>query len=112
MTTQTPDDSLAVRIADGVLAHPSVVRLDAGALGVVATHLPGRRVLGVRAGESGEPVDISVVLTLGGRLPEVTGELRKIVREIAGDVPVNVTVTDVAEPSAETAAEQSGTGVR
>lgn len=98
MTRATSGDGLAARIADAVREHPAVERLDAGPLGVVATHLPGQRVHGVRAGEAGEPVEIAVVLRMTGPLPELTEELRALVRGIAGDVAVHVTVTDITAP--------------
>ncbi|RZQ61545.1 hypothetical protein EWH70_23430 [Amycolatopsis suaedae] len=87
----TPD--LTDAVAGAVLAHPSVARLDGGPLGTVATHLPGRRVTGVRT--TGEGVEIAVVLTLDRPLAEVGQELRALVRDLAGPVPVDVTVTDV-----------------
>jgi hypothetical protein len=99
-------------IAAAVLAHPSVARLDGGALGVVATHLPGRRVVGVRLPGDDGPVELSVVLFLGQPLPEVTAELRSIVRALAGDVRVDVTVTDIVDRTAESAgvAVEAGSG--
>ncbi|GAA1944988.1 hypothetical protein [Amycolatopsis minnesotensis] len=98
MTRAAGGDVLAERIAAAVGAHPAVERLDAGPLGVVATHLPGHRVHGVRAGEAGEPVEISVVLRMTGPLPDLGAELRALVRGIAGDVAVHVTVTDITGP--------------
>ncbi|PXY28206.1 hypothetical protein [Prauserella muralis] len=93
------DSELADAIAREVGAHPSVVRLDGGPVGTLATHLPGRRIAGVRVAGPGEPVDVGVVLRLGERLPEVTGELRELVRGVAGEVAVNIEVTDVVAPS-------------
>ncbi|WP_086825602.1 hypothetical protein [Allokutzneria sp. NRRL B-24872] len=86
---------LADAIAETVLAHPAVHRLDPGQFGALASYLPGRRVEGVRAAGPGEPVEIGVVLTLGGSLPEVVDDLRARVRLVTGDVRVDVTVTDV-----------------
>ncbi|SDM73314.1 hypothetical protein [Allokutzneria albata] len=86
---------LADTVAEAVLAHPAVHRLDPGPFGALASYLPGRRVEGVRAAGPGEPVEIGVVLKLGGPVPEVVADLRARVREVAGDVPVDVTVTDV-----------------
>ncbi|MEU6645474.1 hypothetical protein ABZ863_23375 [Saccharomonospora sp. NPDC046836] len=95
MTTEQLADAIATEVS----THPSVVRLDGGALGTLATYLPRRKIVGVRVTEPDEPIDIGVVLRLGRRLPEVTGELRERVRAIAGNVPVNVTVTDVVPAS-------------
>lgn len=85
-----PDD-----VAAAVLAHPAVLRLDGGAWGTVASYLPGRRVLGVRIGEPGEPVEIAVVVRFGTPLPELAAELAAVVRERVGPVPVEVLFADV-----------------
>ncbi|SFB45156.1 hypothetical protein SAMN05216266_1128 [Amycolatopsis marina] len=89
------DTDLAEAIAKELLAHPAVVALSGGPLGVLATHLPGRKVTGVRAPGHGEPVEVGVVVRLGDPLPQVTEELRARVRTLAGAVRVDVTVTDV-----------------
>lgn len=96
-TVERSAKDLSELIADLVRAHPSVVRLDGGPLGLVATHLPGRKVLGVRA-VAGEPIEISVVLEIGSRVPEVSSTLREAVRQVAGDVPVHIAVTDMVFP--------------
>jgi uncharacterized alkaline shock family protein YloU len=117
--TAVPDpvtpEKLAEAIAAAVLAHPAVVRLDGGALGVVATHLPGRKVVGVRVGETDEPVEIAVVLRLGAPLPRVVADIRERVQAVASGVAVDVEVTDVVtaeqDPS-EDAAAAPATGKR
>ncbi|GAA0625602.1 hypothetical protein GCM10010174_51270 [Kutzneria viridogrisea] len=92
---------LAELIAQAVLAHPAVHRLDGGEFGVVASPLPGRRVLGVLTEGPGSPVEIAVVLLLGHPIPEVVEQLRERVKAVAGTVPVDITVADlmVAEPA-------------
>lgn len=92
------DEQFAESVARVVLAHPAVVELDAGQFGTVASYLVGRKVLGVRASEPGESVELSVVLLLGCRIPDVVAELRAAVSELAGDVAVHVTVSDLREP--------------
>lgn len=87
---------LADAIAETVLDHPRVVRLDGGAVGTVASYLPGRRVVGVRAGEPGDGVEIAVVARLGTPLPELVDEIRQRVRQVTGPVPVDVVVCDLA----------------
>lgn len=87
--------TLAERIAERVLEHPSVRELDAGEFGTVATYLPGRRVTGVRSGEEGEPVEVAVVLRLDRPLPDVVAEIRDAVAAVAGPGAVDVTVSDV-----------------
>lgn len=100
-----PDDTtegtaLADRIAAEVLAHPSVERLHGGEFGLVTTPLPGRQVLGIRALQDG-PVEVAVVLRLDRPVREVADELRAKVRSVAGEVPVDITVSDVVlEPQA------------
>ncbi|AXB43468.1 hypothetical protein [Amycolatopsis albispora] len=84
--------TLADEIASAVLAHPSVVRL-AGGAGGPSTHLPGRRVAGVRA--DGPGIEVAVVLRLDGPLPGLGAELRERVRRVAGNVPVDIEITDV-----------------
>ncbi|MFC4000949.1 hypothetical protein ACFS2C_08690 [Prauserella oleivorans] len=101
----TPD-RLADAIADEIRGHPAVVRLDAGRHGTLVTPLKGRRVVGVRVLGPGEPVDIGVVLRMPGPFPEVAADLRVRVRRVAGDVPVNITVTDAVDPAPVGAGDQ------
>ncbi|ASR34547.1 hypothetical protein BAY61_05575 [Prauserella marina] len=91
---------LADAIAEALGTHPSVVSLDGGEHGGLATYLPRRKVVGVRVTGEGEPVGIGVVLRLGEPFPAVADQLRELVRDIAGDVRVDVTIADVrpAEP--------------
>jgi hypothetical protein len=86
-------EELAGLISEALLAHPSVAALDDGPQFV--TYLPHRRITGVRIGDDEEPVEVSVVLRLDGNLPGLIRELRAVVREVAGDIPVNMTVADV-----------------
>lgn len=86
---------LAELIAGAVAAHPSVARLDAGHFGEIATPLPGRRVVGVRVSDAGGTVEVAVVLWLTAPIPALVGELRELVRAVAGGVAVDVQVTDV-----------------
>ncbi|WP_224386553.1 hypothetical protein [Pseudonocardia sp. ICBG1293] len=85
-------------VAEAVLAHPSVVRLDGGAFGTVATWLPGRRVVGVLVGRADEPVEIGVVLHLDRPIPATVAALRAAVAPVVGGVPIDVTVVDVEVP--------------
>jgi hypothetical protein len=88
-------EDLAETIARALVAHPAVVRLDAGHFGDVATALPGRRVVGVRTGPPGGAVEVGVVLWLMAPIPALVGQLRLLVRELTGPVPVDVQVVDV-----------------
>ncbi|MEN3302776.1 hypothetical protein [Pseudonocardia sp.] len=97
MPTPADPAERAAAVASAVLAHPGVARLDGGPFGSIASHLPGRRVLGVRLGVGDEPVEIAVVAHAGGGpLPRLAEQLTALVREVLGDVDVEVTVADVA----------------
>ena len=97
--TDAPADR-AEEVAAAVLAHPAVARLDGGPFGTVASHLPGRRVAGVRIGDGDEPVELAVVVRLGTPLPQLAEELAGLVRGLLGPVPVEVTFADVvSEPA-------------
>jgi len=90
------DTALVEGVAAAVTAHPAVERLDGGRFGDVATYLPGRRrLVGVRVGESGEPVEIAVVLRAGRPIPQAVAELRAAVAALRPG-PVDVTVSDIA----------------
>lgn len=93
---------LAQLVADAVVAHPAVVRLDGGAFGAVATFLPGRRLVGVHVGRPGEPVELAVVLRLDRPIPGVVATLRTTVSALCGGAPVDITVSDVEVPGHET----------
>jgi len=86
---------LADAVAVVVRAHPAVVGLDGGPFGVVASYLPGRRVVGVRVGEPGEPVEVSVVVRFGIPLPQLATELRQVITAITGPRVIDLTINDV-----------------
>lgn len=88
---------LAERIAGAVLAHPAVVGLDAGPYGAIASYLPGRRVDGVRIAEDDSAVELAITVEFGQQLPSVARQLRAMVREVAGDVRVDVTIVDLVQ---------------
>ncbi len=89
---------LAERVAASVTAHPGVARLHGGIFGDVATYLPGRRLIGVRIGESGAPVELGVVLHLDRPIPDVVRSLRRQVSLLCGGAAVDIVVADVVEP--------------
>lgn len=94
----TAGEVLAEQVAAVVTAHPAVAWLDGGIFGAVATYLPGRRLLGVRIGPAGEPVELSVVLHLDRPIPEVARALRREVSLLCGGARVDITVSDLAVP--------------
>jgi uncharacterized alkaline shock family protein YloU len=105
-TSPVDADLLAQRVADAVTADPAVVRLDGGAFGAIATHLPGRRLVGVRIGRGNDPVEIGVVLRLQQPVPDAVRALRRrvVAACAAAGHPVgavDVTVSDVEVPDVE-----------
>lgn len=87
--------ALVSRVADRVLDHPAVGALHGGQYGTVATHLPGRRLIGVRVDETDGSVQVCVVARLGASLPDLAEQLRARVRALAGPMQVHVTIGDL-----------------
>jgi hypothetical protein len=92
---QRDTGQLADAIAAAVRAHPAVADLDGGPFGAIACYLPGRRVVGVRVGEPGEPVEVSVVARLGTPLPQLATELRRLITAVTGSRVIDLTINDV-----------------
>lgn len=106
MKASTDDPAaLAQRVAAAVLAHPDVVALHGGPFNTVATHLPGRRLVGVRLGVGSEPVELAVVLRMDRPILEVVTALRTTVSRMCAGAAVDITVADVAEPDAPSPTE-------
>ncbi len=91
MTPVDPD--AVVRAA---LASPGVAGMSSGALGEVASYLPGRRVPGVR--DTAEALEVHVVARWGAVLPELGEAVRAAVAPLASGRPVAVFVDDVESP--------------
>lgn len=92
------DEATADRVAAAVTGCPGVARLaDPGLAGQLATYLPGRRVIGVRAGADG--LEVAVVARWGVAIPGLASAVRAAVRPIVGPVRVDVHVVDVEEPA-------------
>lgn len=99
-STGPEQEHVTERVAEAVLDHPAVVRLDGGEHGIIATHLPGRRVTGVRtAVDTGGATEVCVVLSLRRPVPELVAEIRERVREVIGETRIDVTVADVLPPA-------------
>ncbi|MDQ5856229.1 MAG: hypothetical protein M3302_07960 [Actinomycetota bacterium] len=92
---QRDSGQLADAIAAAVRAHPAVADLDGGPFGAIAYYLPGRRVVGVRVGEPGDPVEVSVVARLGTPLPQLATELRQLITAVTGSRVIDLTINDV-----------------
>ncbi len=83
-------------VLTAALACPEVAEMSGGAIGEVATYLPGRQLLGVRVTD--DEVEVHVVARWGASLPEVAEEVKRSVAPIAGRLPVAVHVDDVETP--------------
>lgn len=79
-------------IADAVLAIDGVVGLHGGMFGEAATYLPGRRIAGIRIGEDG--TEVHVTLEFGVAVRETADAVRRTVATMV-DGPVHVTVEDI-----------------
>lgn len=107
---QPEPGQLADAVAAAVRAHPAVAGLDGGPFGTIACYLPGRRVVGVRIGEPGEPVQVSVVARLGIPLPQLATELRRTVAAVTGSRVIDLTINDVItdDPAAGFSSQPGG----
>ncbi|MEW5812143.1 MAG: hypothetical protein AB1925_22170 [Actinomycetota bacterium] len=88
-TSREPADT----IADVVRAVPGVAGLHPGMFGEVGTYLPGRRVDGIRLGDAGIDVHLSVLE--GAPVRETAAVVRAAVARRFPGQAVNVTVEDV-----------------
>lgn len=79
-------------IADAVLAVDGVVGLHGGMFGEAATYLPGRRIAGIRIGDEG--TEVHVTLEFGVAVRETADAVRSTVAAMV-DGPVHVTVEDI-----------------
>lgn len=100
------EHALADDVAAAVLAVPGVADLHAGLFGEVATHLPGRRVRGVRLGAEEGSVAVHVVVEWGVSVPSTVDAIRAAVEGLTTGT-VHVTVEDVAAPGAAATTRRS-----
>lgn len=87
-----PEAELVDTIASAVTAIDGVAALHGGMFGEAATYLPGRRVAGIRIGEQGTEVHVS--LLFGTPLRLTAEAVRDAVAPLVPG-PVHVTVEDV-----------------
>jgi hypothetical protein len=83
-------------VARAVLACPGVVELHGGSPGEVATYLPGRRLVGLRVGNS--TIDVQVRAAWGVPAPQIAAEIRAAVAPLAGGRSVDVTIAALSDP--------------
>jgi uncharacterized alkaline shock family protein YloU len=88
----TSDADISEVIAEAVLATAGVAGLHGGMFGEAATYLPGRRVSGIRIGDDG--VEVHVTLVAGSPIRETADAIRSAVAPLSSG-PVHVTVEDV-----------------
>lgn len=79
-------------LAEAVLATPGVAGLHGGMFGEAATYLPGKRVSGIRIGDDGVEVHVSVAS--GSPIRDTADAIRTVVASLFSG-PVHVTVEDV-----------------
>jgi hypothetical protein len=92
MPTDTADD--ADTVASIARAVPGVAGLHPGPFGEVATHLPGRRVAGVRIDD--ERIEVHLVLAADAHIRDTAAAVRQAVSTAFGGRRVDVSVNDIA----------------
>ncbi|MGH9041001.1 MAG: Asp23/Gls24 family envelope stress response protein [Acidimicrobiia bacterium] len=90
-------------VAERAAGCRSVARLFPGAVGEVATYLPGRRVPGVRL--AGGQIQVHVVARWGVRVPDLAAEVRAAVAPVSAGFPIAVHVDDLDVPESGDEAE-------
>lgn len=90
------EPSAADLVASAARSVPGVRDLHGGAMGEVATYLPGRRVAGVRVQD--HRCSVHVVIDWEAGIAETAERVRAAVRPLV-DGPVDVTVEDIADPA-------------
>jgi uncharacterized alkaline shock family protein YloU len=97
MTSVAVDDEPDLdKVAAAALGCPLVANLTGGRFVEAATYLPGRRLVGVRAGDDG--IEVHVVARWGKPLPEVADAVRRAVSPHAAGRPVAVFIDDIEVP--------------
>lgn len=85
--------AVADEVAAVALSVPGVTGLHTGAFGEVATHLPGRKVDGVRLRE--DVTEVHLVVAMGSDVLSVAESVRAAVKPLVAATVVNVFVEDV-----------------
>ncbi|WP_205325501.1 hypothetical protein [Glycomyces sp. YM15] len=97
-----PTDDFAAdvdAIAAAVRAVPGVSDLHGGVQSEVAVLLPGRRVLGLRLGDT--TCEVHIAVGWDADIPRTAAAVRTAVAPLAGGRTVAVTIEDVDEPRKE-----------
>lgn len=86
-------------VAAAVRSCPAVDDLDSGLPGGAVTYLPGRRVPGIRIGA--DRIEVHVRAVWNQPVGRVADQIRQSLASLAGGRPVDVTLTDIAEPESD-----------
>lgn len=92
----TTDADTVRRLAAAVDAASSVVSRSTGTFGVVAVHLPGSRVEGIRHTDAGH-WEVHVVMAADSTVSLVEAEVLAAVESVGISEPVDLFVDDIAE---------------
>ena len=92
----TTDADTVRRLAAAVDAASSVVSRSTGTFGVVAVHLPGSRVEGIRHTDAGH-WEVHVVMAADSTVSLVEAEVLGAVQSVGITEPVDLYVDDIAE---------------
>ena len=92
----TTDAGTVRRLAAAVDAAPSVVSRSAGRFGVVAVHLPGARVDGIRHTDAGR-WEVHVVMAVDSAVSLVEADVLGAAQSVGITEPVDLFVEDIAE---------------
>ena len=84
------------RLAAAVDAAPSVISRSAGTFGVVAVHLPGSRVEGIRHTDAGH-LEVHVVMAADSTVSLVEADVLAAVRSVGISEPIDLFIDDIAE---------------
>jgi hypothetical protein len=83
------------RLAATVLGVPGVADLYGGSMGEIGTHLPGRRIAGLR--QRSDRIEITVVAEFGRELNQLAEAVRAAAAAHTSE-QVDVTIGDIAPP--------------
>ena len=92
----TIDVDTVRRLAAAVDAAPSVVSRSAGRFGVVAAHLPGERIDGIKRTDAGR-WEVHVVMAVDSTVSLVEADVLGAAQSVGIAEPVDLFVEDIAE---------------
>ncbi|WP_210419631.1 Asp23/Gls24 family envelope stress response protein [Mycolicibacterium sp. ELW1] len=97
------DPTAADTVASIARAVPGVAALHPGMFGEVGTYLPGRRVTGVRIRD--DRVEVHIAVATGAPVRQTAAAVRSAVGAAMPDLPVDVTVEEIAPAPTNTATD-------